>query len=69
MHSWNPEISGFFITYVCIRNSISLNLLFTPPRATGQDGTEQFEDVGHSTDARSLLDDYYIGDVHPVITY
>jgi len=31
----------------------------------GQDGTEQFEDVGHSEDARSLLVDYYIGDVHP----
>lgn len=30
----------------------------------GQDGTEQFEDVGHSTDARGLLEDYYIGDVH-----
>ncbi|XP_066925186.1 cytochrome b5-like isoform X2 [Clytia hemisphaerica] len=30
----------------------------------GQDGTEQFEDVGHSTDARSLLDDHYIGDLH-----
>lgn len=30
----------------------------------GSDGTEQFEDVGHSDDARSLLKDYYIGDLH-----
>lgn len=32
----------------------------------GQDGTEQFEDVGHSDDARALLKDYYIGDIHEV---
>ena len=32
----------------------------------GQDGTEAFEDVGHSSDARAMQMDYYIGDLHPV---
>ncbi|XP_012661570.1 cytochrome b5 type B [Otolemur garnettii] len=31
----------------------------------GVDASESFEDVGHSTDAREMLKQYYIGDVHP----
>uniref|UniRef100_A0AC11DU49 Uncharacterized protein n=1 Tax=Ovis aries TaxID=9940 RepID=A0AC11DU49_SHEEP len=31
----------------------------------GGDATESFEDVGHSSDAREMLKQYYIGDVHP----
>ncbi|KMZ56874.1 Cytochrome b5, seed isoform [Zostera marina] len=31
--------------------------------ATGKDATDDFEDVGHSTSARSMMDDYYIGDI------
>ncbi|XP_056268048.1 cytochrome b5 isoform X2 [Pseudoliparis swirei] len=30
----------------------------------GSDATESFEDVGHSTDAREMLQQYYIGEVH-----
>jgi len=30
---------------------------------SGLDGTEAFEDVGHSTDARELMKDYLIGQV------
>uniref|UniRef100_A0AAZ3R9H9 Cytochrome b5 heme-binding domain-containing protein n=1 Tax=Oncorhynchus tshawytscha TaxID=74940 RepID=A0AAZ3R9H9_ONCTS len=30
----------------------------------GADATESFEDVGHSTDARELLIQYYIGELH-----
>ena len=30
----------------------------------GVDSTENFEDVGHSSDAREMLEEYYIGDVH-----
>ncbi|PVD20889.1 hypothetical protein C0Q70_19052 [Pomacea canaliculata] len=30
----------------------------------GKDGTEAFEDVGHSADARELMKDYLIGQVH-----
>lgn len=33
----------------------------------GKDATESFEDVGHSTDARELMKDYYIGDLHEVV--
>ncbi|KAM8947344.1 cytochrome b5 type B [Pelodytes ibericus] len=31
----------------------------------GADATESFEDVGHSYDAREMLKQYYIGDLHP----
>lgn len=31
----------------------------------GTDASESFEDVGHSIDAREMLKQYYIGDVHP----
>ncbi|NXG67417.1 CYB5B protein, partial [Hemiprocne comata] len=34
----------------------------------GRDATESFEDVGHSTDAREMLKQYYIGEIHPVST-
>uniref|UniRef100_A0A8V0XSW8 Cytochrome b5 type B n=1 Tax=Gallus gallus TaxID=9031 RepID=A0A8V0XSW8_CHICK len=34
----------------------------------GRDATESFEDVGHSTDAREMLKQYYIGEIHPVRT-
>ena len=28
----------------------------------GADSTENFEDVGHSSDAREMLEEYYIGE-------
>ncbi|XP_078527393.1 cytochrome b5 type B [Lissotriton helveticus] len=31
----------------------------------GGDATESFEDVGHSIDAREMLKQYFIGEVHP----
>ncbi|XP_034535146.1 cytochrome b5 [Notolabrus celidotus] len=30
----------------------------------GSDATESFEDVGHSTDAREMLEQYFLGEVH-----
>ncbi|XP_055069173.1 cytochrome b5 type B [Misgurnus anguillicaudatus] len=30
----------------------------------GTDATESFEDVGHSTDAREMLQQFYIGELH-----
>jgi cytochrome b involved in lipid metabolism len=33
---------------------------------SGQDSTEPFEDVGHSSDAREMMKEYYIGDLHEV---
>ena len=31
----------------------------------GMDSSEQFDDVGHSSDAREMLADLYVGDLHP----
>ncbi|XP_025029257.1 cytochrome b5 type B [Python bivittatus] len=31
----------------------------------GRDATENFEDVGHSMDAKEMLKQYFIGEVHP----
>ncbi|NWZ06709.1 CYB5 protein, partial [Agelaius phoeniceus] len=31
----------------------------------GGDATENFEDVGHSTDARTLSESFIIGELHP----
>eukprot|EP00252_Welwitschia_mirabilis_P012248 TRINITY_DN27206_c0_g1_i1.p1 TRINITY_DN27206_c0_g1~~TRINITY_DN27206_c0_g1_i1.p1 ORF type:complete len:129 (+),score=29.81 TRINITY_DN27206_c0_g1_i1:242-628(+) len=33
--------------------------------ATAKDATEDFEDVGHSDDARGMMEKYYIGRVDP----
>lgn len=30
---------------------------------TGKDATDDFEDVGHSTTARAMMDEYYIGEI------
>lgn len=32
----------------------------------GADATESFEDVGHSTDAREMLEQYLVGELHMV---
>ena len=29
----------------------------------GQDATEAFEDVGHSTDARNMKEEYLVGEI------
>ncbi|KAJ9548016.1 hypothetical protein OSB04_020559 [Centaurea solstitialis] len=31
--------------------------------ATGKDATDDFEDVGHSTTAKSMMDEFYVGDI------
>ncbi|XP_015079769.1 cytochrome b5-like [Solanum pennellii] len=31
--------------------------------ATGKDATDDFEDVGHSSSARAMLDEYYVGEI------
>ena len=41
-----------------------MNLYLThEPFCTAKDATDDFEDVGHSTTARAMLDEYYIGDI------
>lgn len=43
-----------------------LAIVFIVFIVTGRDATEAFEDVGHSNDARELMKDYLIGELHPV---
>ncbi|KAJ0551843.1 putative cytochrome b5-like heme/steroid binding domain, cytochrome b5, heme-binding protein [Helianthus annuus] len=31
--------------------------------STGKDATDDFEDIGHSDDAKAMMDKYYIGDL------
>ncbi|MQL87139.1 hypothetical protein Taro_019675 [Colocasia esculenta] len=31
--------------------------------ATGKDATDDFEDVGHSTSASAMMDEYYVGEI------
>ncbi|KAG5252189.1 hypothetical protein OIU76_008392 [Salix suchowensis] len=31
--------------------------------ATGKDATDDFEDVGHSSAARAMMDEFYVGDI------
>lgn len=33
------------------------------PHTTGKDATEAFEDIGHSDEAREILEKYYIGEL------
>jgi len=33
--------------------------------ATGKDATDDFEDVGHSTSARDMMDEYHVGEIDP----
>jgi len=33
--------------------------------SSGKDATEDFDDVGHSTQARKMLEEYYVGELHP----
>ena len=30
---------------------------------TGKDATDDFEDVGHSTSAKAMMDEFYVGDM------
>lgn len=31
--------------------------------STGKDATDDFEDVGHSSSARAMMDDFYVGEI------
>lgn len=33
----------------------------------GRDATQDFDDVGHSEEASKMMEEYYIGDLDPVI--
>lgn len=68
---WKVKLQFAFQRELYLANAI----LFQHPggeevllEQAGADATESFEDVGHSPDAREMLKQYYIGDVHPVRT-
>ena len=48
---------------VCLQHPGGEEVLFDQ---SGLDGTESFEDVGHSTDARELMEQYLIGTLQEV---
>lgn len=31
--------------------------------SAGKDATDDFEDIGHSTSAKAMLDEFYVGDI------
>lgn len=52
---------------------LTLNFLLQHPggeevllEQAGKDGTEAFEDIGHSSDAREMMKKYKVGELHPV---
>lgn len=40
-----------------------LLMFLMPCPFTGKDATDDFEDVGHSTSARAMMDEFYVGDI------
>lgn len=48
-------------TYNVVGSIVCWNLwLFS---SAGKDATDDFEDVGHSTTAKAMLDEFYVGDI------
>lgn len=58
-------IFPLFFEIVSINNSIGQHgfIDYCPYLFTGKDATDDFEDVGHSSSARAMMDDFYIGEV------
>lgn len=49
-HFWNARQIQFVYGLVIVLSA-------------GKDATDDFEDVGHSSSARAMLDEYYVGDI------
>lgn len=52
-----------FLSTVCKQHPGGEEVLL---EQAGSDASESFEDVGHSTDAREMLEQYYVGELHMV---
>ena len=50
------------MNYVQYNSAFMLNSVLL----LGRDSTENFEDVGHSTDAREMLTQYFVGELAEV---
>lgn len=61
----NEEYIWFFfkVFIFCLQHPGGEEVLL---EQAGADATESFEDVGHSTDAREMLEQYLIGELHMV---
>lgn len=46
-----------FFSFTLAYNFVGSTLL------AGKDATDDFEDVGHSSTAKAMLDEYYVGDI------
>ena len=59
-----PDISQscLILNVRSCKTFISLNLTIV----LGSDASESFEDVGHSTDARDIMQQYYVGELAEV---
>lgn len=75
MEAVGRKAAGTLCTVFASSPLLTWSLLFQHPggeevllEQAGRDATESFEDVGHSTDAREMLKQYYIGEIHPVRT-
>lgn len=64
--------------YIVIASTFFFLLIFVNQHPGGEevlidegakDATGPFEDVGHTDDARKLLEQYYIGDVDPAVSF
>lgn len=53
----------FLLLILCVQHPGGEEVLL---EQAGADATESFEDVGHSTDAREMLEQYLIGELHMV---
>jgi hypothetical protein len=51
------------INLITYKNSVDSLDIPPPQKKPGKDGSEAFEDVGHSPDARELQQQYLIGEV------
>uniref|UniRef100_A0A8C5S002 Cytochrome b5 heme-binding domain-containing protein n=1 Tax=Laticauda laticaudata TaxID=8630 RepID=A0A8C5S002_LATLA len=51
--------------WLIIHNCIYVTISFLNEHPAGRNATESFEVVGHSMDAKQMLKQYLIGEVHP----
>lgn len=57
------DFDFFIVNSLCVQHPGGEEVLL---EQAGADATESFEDVGHSTDAREMLEQYLIGELHMV---
>ena len=73
IHDKVYDITKFLdeVILFCMLHALEFNIFLQHPGGeeilienAGTDSTESFEDVGHSSDAREMLEAYYVGELH-----